>query len=134
MNAESIIARLVAVEERSALLSRHFGARARIADAVIPGTLKLMCEDYRDSSWSCYQLSNGGFYMAPNTQALRLKIPTHHFEDTLSADAAGIVTCLIVFTAMALWYRDKSLAQRYVQLREFASVHPEAQKIARALG
>jgi hypothetical protein len=63
---------------------------ARIAEAVISGTLKFMCEERCDFNWSCYQLSNGGFYMAPELERLKICVAGNGFNDFMSADAAGM--------------------------------------------
>ncbi len=87
---------------------------------------------YEGGYWEFHQLSNGGFYMAPDNDTL------YHFENTenysdvdLSSEALGIVACLYAFSRMSFTYA--SLGDFYHKLRDFAQAHPEAGAIFEAI-
>ena len=50
--------------------------------------------DYRGGYWDFYALSNGGFYMAPATDATFKVSCENGFEGSMSADALGLTACL----------------------------------------
>jgi len=95
-----------------------------------------LSSDYRGGYWAFYLLGNGGFYMAPATEARFRVVCENGYEGALSADALGITACLYAYchlaftapTAIAL-----ILAEHYHWVREFMFEHPEARQILRAI-
>ena len=80
-----------------------------------------------------YALSNGGFYMAPETDRVFPVSATNGFEGEMSADAFGITVCLYVFSLASCDRRKPRLAgtcaEHFQLLHEFAADHPEAAAI-----
>jgi hypothetical protein len=91
---------------------------------------------YRGGFWHFYALSNGGFYMAPASDAYFDVVCENGFEGRLSADALGITVCLyayshLSFTGIAGF--AETCAQHYHWLREYMLEHPGAGSILRAI-
>jgi hypothetical protein len=78
-------------------------------------TAESLSHSYRGGCWEMYALSNGGFYMAPET------------------DAFGISVCLCLFSLVSFDRRKPRLARTCAEhfhlLREFAADHSEAAAI-----
>lgn len=99
-----------------------------VADSIAP--------EYRGGFWEFYSLSNGGFYMAPQS-AVTFKINCENgYEGTLSADALGIAACLYAYSHLSFTGIEgfaETCGRQYHQLREFMLEHPEAGAILRAI-
>ena len=78
-----------------------------------------------------WELSNGAFYMAPGdkTETYPMSCAGNWYEGTMSADAAGIVACLVAFNRMAWHTREDRFTNLFYGLREWALEHPEAKEI-----
>ena len=88
--------------------------------------------DYGGGCWAFYALSNGGFYMAPDSDAPFGVHCPNSYEGTLSADALGITVCLYVFSRLSFIADDRIAgvyARQYHLLREYMMDHPEAAAI-----
>jgi hypothetical protein len=83
---------------------------------------------YQGGYWHFYELSNGGFYMAPTLERLHVVSP-NGFEGTLSAEAAGITACLFTFSHLSFVINSDIFAEHYHQLLPFAIEHAEASLI-----
>jgi hypothetical protein len=92
-----------------------------------------LAPEYHGGYWQFYELSNGGFYMAPATESLRICVPGNHFDDLFSADAAGIVACLFAYGRLSSVDDSDAMAEHYYWLRDFAVEHSEAGKILSAI-
>jgi hypothetical protein len=96
-------------------------------------TAESLSHSYRGGCWEMYALSNGGFYMAPETHRVFPVSAANGFEGVMSADAFGITVCLYVFSLASFDRRKPRLAstcaEHFHMLREFAADHPEAAAI-----
>jgi hypothetical protein len=102
-----VSARLVADNERVHCLPAHFGRHMLTFENRAYDFLRSFSPDYDGAYWRFYELSNGGFYMAPDlTPLLRIAVPSNGFEGTLSADAAGIGVCLFACSHLSFECRD----------------------------
>ncbi|WP_020405834.1 antirestriction protein [Hahella ganghwensis] len=153
----TISPRLVSESERLDFLFKFFGSRL-----VIPGQnlicnwMKHLCDSYsgyssqynkfKSVSWSFYELSNGGFYLAPRIRGpVLISNPGNYFEGSLSPDAAGIVSTLfgvnhLIFEIYERSKKDREIIQqitalndRYYLLRDYAKTHYESSSIMRAI-
>ena len=80
-----------------------------------------------------YDLSNGGFYIAPeNGGKMRLVWPGNYFDGEMSPDAAGIVATLYALNVFAE-QAGPYFSDKYTQLYEFMRLHPEAEVIRAAI-
>lgn len=94
-----------------------------------------LAEDYNGGFWQFHALGNGGFYMAPDVDHDFEVACDNGFEDTMSADALGVTTCLYAYSALS--FGEGAFAEvcgeQYHQLREYALDHPEAAAILAAI-
>ncbi|WP_419901090.1 antirestriction protein [Kiloniella sp.] len=119
--------------ERCDILPKYFGPKMMQVEATIFGTLDNLSPDYTGAMWAFYEIPEG-FYMAPKIDDdLQIVITGNYFDDTMSADAAGIVTCLFVYSHMSEKYPEDDFADLFHALRDFAGVHAEASKIFSAI-
>ncbi|MDG4868631.1 antirestriction protein (plasmid) [Guyparkeria sp. 1SP6A2] len=119
---------------RLEILPRYAGRFFTALETAIYNTMGGICDDYTGGYWAMFELSNGGFYMAPTDEDdMAVSVTGNYFDGTMSADAAGIVACLFAFNALAWKTRAEHFVDLYFHLREFATVHPEGQKILRAI-
>ena len=120
--------------ERIRILPRYLGAHALAFENSVFDSLGTLAEAYRGGFWEFYELSNGGFYMAPEQERnLRIVVPGNGYEGELSPDAAGIVACLFAFNAMAWRFREDRHVNLYHWLRDYALDHDESGEILRAI-
>lgn len=84
--------------------------------------------------WNFYELSNGGFYMAPEKdELLHITWPGNGFGDVLTSDASGIVATLFALNYLLHEFGNTHLETMFWKLKDFARGHPERQKIRRAV-
>lgn len=130
MDGQLIVSTVIPEERRAQSLESHFGSRiSLLVENDIFTCLRRLAPDYRCAYWQFYELSNGGFYMAPEVEPLRVRVGTAGFYERMSADAAGVVACLRAFGNLFLGYDEELPADKYHSLRDFAAQHPEASKI-----
>ena len=94
-----------------------------------------LSEDYTGGVWEFYTLSNGGFYMAPTAPGHFNVSCENGYEGTMSADAYGITCCIYAYSHLSIGDGEftRACAKHYHLLRKFMRVHPEAEKIWRAI-
>jgi hypothetical protein len=95
-----------------------------------------MVDDYNGGYWEFYELSNGGFYMAPNTDMRFHFSSPNGYVCELSSDAMGITVCLYAYSMLSFdGIRDFSevCAEHYHLLREYMMEHPEVASILGAI-
>jgi hypothetical protein len=125
---------LVLEDARIATLPRHFGARMLSIEHSVYSFMREFVAEYKGAFWDFYELSNGGFYMAPNSDPVKFSVHTNGFEGTLSADAAGITVCLFTFSHPSFQQPFQDVFSRhFYALREFAVDHKEAGSIFAAI-
>lgn len=92
-----------------------------------------LAADYRGGYWHFYELSNGGFYMAPWRDSLLLRVPGNGYEGSMTADAAGITACLFALSYLSFRLSDESINRHFHLLRDFALQHAEISEIIAAI-
>jgi hypothetical protein len=95
-----------------------------------------MASDYNGGYWEFYELSNGGFYMAPHSDTPFNVSCENGFEGELSADALGITVCLYVYSQLSFSVENglaKTCARQYHLLRDYMLEHSEAWAILAAI-
>lgn len=130
----AITARRLSEGERLDALPRHFGGRGMLkVEFAIYDALRELAAGYEGGYWHYYELSNGGFYMAPDIASpFTLSVSGNGFSGSLSADAAGIVASLFGINLIAN-RRDERCIEHYYLLRDFALGHAEQSSIFRAI-
>ncbi len=129
-----IEALLVLEDARIGTLPKHFGARMMTVEHTVYHFMREFVAGYKGAFWDFYELSNGGFYMAPSCNPVKFSVHTNDFEGTLSADAAGITVCLFTFSHLSFQQPSEDVFSRhFYALREFALDHKEASLIFAAI-
>ena len=60
-----------------------------------------IAQEYNGDYWEFYTLSNGGFYMAPHSDAIYEIACDNGYVGKLSADALGIAVCLYAYSHLS---------------------------------
>jgi hypothetical protein len=132
--SQRIEAREIPDGERLQILPRHFGRHMLTVEHAIYSFLRKLSSEYTGGHWSYFELSNGGFYMAPTHQtSLQVSVDTNGFDGPMSADAAGITACLFALSHLSFQIEHESIATHFHHLRDFALDHPEASAILAAI-
>lgn len=134
LNECSIKAIPVGESKRNTFLRSHFGNKEFIAESAIFNTAYKQCPDYKGGYWNFYELTNGGFYLAPaGCDKLEIFVAGNGFQGVLSADAIGIVICLFVINGLAWKFDDDMMVDKYYMLRDYALDHGECSSIFGAI-
>jgi hypothetical protein len=129
-----ITASEVSEAKRLEALPKHFGNRALKVESYIFRYLHELAPAYQGGFWKFHDLSNGGFYMAPAGDPLRIEVLGNGFEGTLSAEAAGITVCLFAYSHLSFRYPgEECFARHFHSLREYALSHEEQRAIFQAI-
>ena len=129
-----ITANLVPENLRPHFLPRHLGSLMLKGEFLVYGWLEKLSKDYGGGLWNFYDLSNGGFYIAPRDEKrFKIDVSGNYFSGEMSADAAGIVASLFAQCDLANRYGDDKLIDQYHWLRDFAIEHVESGLIMRAI-
>ena len=92
--------------------------------------------DYTGGYWHFYELTNGGFYMAPDKDSLFQVSCMNGFEGSLSADAFGIAVCLYAYSNLSFTDNEEladTCTEQYHLLREYMFEHSEIREILAAI-
>lgn len=133
-HAEAIItAAQVAPEKRINTLPILFPNCFMKFENTVYTVMDKICENYSGGFWEFYELSNSGFYMAPDMdEPCRISVPFGNgYEGSMSAEAAGITVCLYAYCFIA--ETNSAMADHYWRLRNFANNHAEASAIFQAI-
>lgn len=131
----SVAANLVPAPKRQLMLPRYAGPYMLQMESTIYDLMSTLCRTYSGGYWHMFELSNGGFYMAPSdtSRSYDLYWQGNMFSDTFTADGAGIVACLFAFSIMFQKTGDQRFDKLYWSLREFANGHSESCLIFKAI-
>lgn len=95
-----------------------------------------IADDYKGGYWEMYKLSNGGFYMHPDTTESLKVVCDNYFNGKLSPDAFGIAACLYAYSYLS-FSESPALSElcthQYHWLREYTLEHPEVGAIMAAI-
>ena len=135
MNIEpTVTAQMVGDDKRLGTFARHFGRMIMQVESTVYAFADRLSADYNGGYWDYYELSNGGFYMAPHGAKQYNINCENDFSGELSADAMGIVACLYTFSHLSFNpAAPDSISQHYHYLRDFAGSHVEAALIFQAI-
>ncbi len=128
----NITSQCIKEEDRSQnLFGIHF---PMTLEPVIYTFAERLAEKYCGGYWNFYELSNGGFYMAPDTDNIFPVISDNGYEGNMSADALGITACLYAYSHLSFGSAIAELcAEHYHLLRDFMLDHDEARSILAAI-
>ncbi|WP_330985121.1 MULTISPECIES: antirestriction protein [Enterobacterales] len=129
-----ITATPVADENRIMFWPQHFGDIPQwlILEPRIFAWMDRLCADYHGGIWRFYTLSNGGAFMAPESdddEKWTLFNSMNGNRTELSAEAAGIAACLIEYSHHAMRTECDAMTEHYYRLRDYALSHAECSAI-----
>jgi hypothetical protein len=129
-----ITSSVVPDELRLNVLPRYLGRHFLQGEALVYDWAGRLCHTYDGGFWNFFTLSNGGFYMAPaNLGRVHVRWHLNGYNDSMGADAFGIVVTLFALCHLAEKTRDDAIINRYHELRTFATQHVEAANILRVI-
>ncbi|MFS2140376.1 antirestriction protein [Duganella sp. Dugasp56] len=121
---------LLPPEARLTCLPRHFGAQCIAVENAVCDMMRRLCPLYRGDYWEFYQLSNGGFYMAPTAvERYRLECDGNGFAGEFGANATGMGVCAMAYSQLSFWRGGARAAEMYYRLRDFIDLQPEARRL-----
>lgn len=133
MTQSTITRKLVCNNHRIKYTADLFGIRFpfKIEPAIysVAGNIAV---EYDGAYWEFYNLSNGGFYMAPISDSLYQVSCENGYEGKLSADALGITACLYAYSHLSFSSNEvfaEMCANHYHWLRAYMLEHKEARAI-----
>ncbi len=131
MEYELITKTLITETDRLGTLPRLFGQHHLKFEQSVYGFMDRFCQGYTGGFWLFYKLSNGGFFMALDTdQSYRVTNPANYFDDEMSAEAVSIGANIYAINSLMWDSRIQTpVVNLYDSLRDFACEHPEASKI-----
>lgn len=113
------------------IFGTHFPFRVEPFVYGMAGTLS---RDYKGGYWNMYALSNGGYYMAPESVSSFHVSCMNGYEGTQSADAFGLTVCLYAYSNLSFSeVLAETCAEQYHLLREYLLEHPEMKDVLRAI-
>lgn len=132
MKESLITADLVSDEMRLQFWPEHFGKIPQwmLLEPRAFAWMDRLCGAYNGGCWDYYTLSNGGAFIAPDSEdnwAMFNKLNGNSAE--MSSEAAGITVCLLNWSHHACRTGSPAMSEHYYRLREFALSHPESSDI-----
>ena len=134
---DSISSHLVPESDRIDFVDKLFGIHfpLKLESTVVCFVEQLAAPTYNGGYWHFFALSNGGFYMAPQTDTIFKVNADNGFSGQLSGDALGITACLYAYSHLS--FGDGAFAetcsQQYHLLREYMFGHAEVKVILGAI-
>lgn len=125
-------------EQRIGFWPQHFGTIPQwiALEPRIFAWMNRFCDDYSGGIWQFYTLSNGGAFMAPDSDSNETWSLFNNMNGNgaeMSAEAAGIAVCLIEYSHHACRTECDAMTEQYYRLRDYALQHPESQAILRII-
>lgn len=128
------LATLVPEIERLDCLRRHFGGHFVRVEQTIFDWMGRLAPSYSGGYWRYFTLPNGGFYMAPEDGGnFAISCEGNGFAGTVSADAGGIIACLMAYSHLSFQVADPRLSEAFRKLLACVHRHPEGAAILRAI-
>ena len=135
-NPAAITRQQVAENQRVNITAELFGAYfpIRLEPYIFAMTSKLS-DGYSGGYWHFYTLSNGAFYMSPESDGRFQAVSENGHECFMSADALGITACLYAYSHLSFGEDafSETCANQYHLLRDYMLDHQEARSILGAI-
>lgn len=128
--------RLSSIERISfpaALFGVHFPL---LVEPFVYAVTEEMSREYKGGYWEFYRVSNGGFYMSPDSASYFPIECRNGYEGVLSADALGITACLYAYSHLSFLDNlslAETCAEQYYLLRDYMLEQSEAEGILGAI-
>ena len=121
---------LLKPKARLACLPKHFGPRCVVVEHAVYDMMRRLCQRYRGGYWDYYDLSNGGFFMAPSgDEVYRLECDGNGYAGDFAPRAAGIAVCAMTYSHLSFRLDHARMAEMYYRLRDFIGLQPEAREL-----
>lgn len=139
--ATPIVRTEVPEEDRMDFLPTHAGRYFMKFEQMMFNYTSNMCPGYAGGYWKFYELSNGGWYMAPDfaLNEVEVIVDSNGYSGHMSTDALGIAVTITVVNHLmwSIYEADEPQARKfsdaYYLLRDYAAEHPEAAAIYGAI-
>jgi hypothetical protein len=130
-----IVARKVTnLVERSRCLAAIAGRDCVVLEHTIYDLLCTLTDDHDGGFWDYFQLSNGGFYMAPKSaKSFHIFCSRNGFERDTCANTAGIIATAMAYSHLTGRPRGSYFARAYERLSDFIFQQSDADTIRAAL-
>lgn len=130
----AITASVVLDELRIGFWPQHFGSIPQwiTLEPRIFALMDRLCDDYHGGIWRFSTLSNGGAFMAPESEhdeKWTLFNSMNGNGAELTSEAAGMVACLMAYNHHACRTECDAMTEHYYLLRDYALNHPECSAI-----
>lgn len=130
----AITASVVPDELRIGFWPQHFGSIPQwiTLEPRIFAWMDRLCADYHGGIWRFSTLSNGGAFMAPESdhdEKWTLFNSMNGNGAELTSEAAGMVACLMAYSHHACRTECDAMTEHYYLLRDYALIHPECSAI-----
>lgn len=130
----AITASVVPDELRIGFWPQHFGSIPQwiTLEPRIFAWMDRLCADYQGGIWRFSTLSNGGAFMAPESdhdEKWTLFNSMNGNGAQLTSEAAGMVACLMAYSHHACCTECDAMTEHYYYLRGYALNHPECSAI-----
>ncbi len=130
----AITVSVVPDELRIGFWPQHFGSIPQwiTLEPRIFAWMDRLCTDYHGGIWRFSTLSNGGAFMAPESdhdEKWTLFNSMNGNGAELTSEAAGMVACLMAFSHHACRTESDAMTEHYYRLRDYALKHPECSAI-----
>ena len=130
----AITASVVPDELRIGFWPQHFGSIPQwiTLEPQIFAWMDRLCIDYHGGIWNFSTLSNGGAFMAPESEQDEKWTLFNSMNGNgaeLTSEAAGIVACLMAYSHHACRTECDTMTEHYYRLRDYALNHPECSPI-----
>ena len=122
-------------EERINYPAYHFGDNFpfRIEPSIY-NMARNLSGDYAGGLWQFYELSNGGFFMAPDSDTHFHVVSQKGYQGNMSAMAFGVTTCLFAYSHLSFCEELSDVcSEQFHLLREFALLQSEVREICSAI-
>ncbi len=134
VSQSKIVATVVPGHLRAATLPKRFPSMFLVFESLVYRYLEVFSDAYNGGYWEFMDLSNGGFYMSLKSNSrFYLSIASNGFEGEMTADAASLVANIFAIGQLANQHGTDHIIELYHLLRDFASEHPEANRILSAI-
>jgi hypothetical protein len=130
----AVVASIVPEGRRMEFLPSKFGVTAMLkVETAVFAWMERLCPTYIGGYWNFVELSNGGAYMVPSSaEFFNVCVEGNGFEGRVSADTAGVIATAFALNGL-IWQGHDKLSEKYEQLLEYISHHPDQIAIRRAL-
>ena len=130
----AITASVVPDKLRIGFWPQHFGSIPQwiTLEPRIFAWMDRLCADYHGGIWRFSTLSNGGAFMAPESdhdEKWTLFNSMNGNGAELTSEAAGMVACLMAYSHHAGRTECDAKTEHYYLLRDYALIHPECSAI-----